>query len=172
MTKIGVISDSHKRSDIAFEAINILKSQKADILIHAGDIVEINTLKYLRNSNLPYVAVLGNNDESLKKYKDEFYLYEEPYKFKFKNLTINLMHYPMYFTKQTDINIYGHTHYFVSFVTQNILYINSGEICARKKPMHEFALIEVNENKFKILKFEKEINAKNWIKKEFILDEN
>lgn len=31
--KIGIISDSHKRSDIALEAIDILKSQKVDILI-------------------------------------------------------------------------------------------------------------------------------------------
>ncbi|ASM38825.1 MAG: YfcE family phosphodiesterase [Campylobacter sputorum] len=173
MAKIGIISDSHKRSDIALEAIDILKSQKVDILIHAGDIVEFDTLKHLRNSHIPYVAVLGNNDESLKKYQNEFYLYEEPYKFKFKNLTINLMHYPMYLTKDANINIYGHTHYFTAFITQNILYLNSGEICARKKPLHEFALVECDENlKFRVFKFQKDIKSTDWTKTEFFLGED
>lgn len=172
MIKIGIISDSHKRSDIALDAIKILQSQSVDLLIHAGDIVELDTLKHMRNTHIPYVAILGNNDDDLRRYKNEFCLYDEPYKFKFKNITLNLMHYPMYFAKDVDINIYGHSHYFVSFVTQNRLYINSGEICARKKPMHEFAIVECDlQKKFNVFKFEKEIKATKWVKKEIAINE-
>lgn len=173
MIKVGIISDSHKRSDVALEAIDILKKENVDILLHAGDIVELDTLKNMRNSHLPYVAIFGNNDEKLKKYSDEFWIYDEPHKFKFKNITFNLMHYPMYLAKDVDVNIYGHTHYFTAFSTQNILYINPGEICARKKPIHEFALLECdNEKRFKIFKFQKAQESTNWIKNEFILDEH
>ena len=66
MLKIGVISDSHHRSDIAKSAIDYLKEKGVDLLLHAGDIVEISTLKDMRDSGIPYKAVLGNNDSFLK----------------------------------------------------------------------------------------------------------
>ncbi|MGB2553937.1 metallophosphoesterase family protein, partial [Campylobacter sp. MOP51] len=62
MTKIGIISDTHHQPNIALEAIKILKDNGAHIILHAGDIVEARTLSDLKDSKLPYVAVLGNND--------------------------------------------------------------------------------------------------------------
>ena len=53
MLKIGVISDSHHRSDIAKSAIDYLKEKGVDLLLHAGDIVEISTLKDMRDSGIP-----------------------------------------------------------------------------------------------------------------------
>lgn len=169
MTKIGVISDSHHRSDIATQAIKILKKQGVHILIHSGDIVELKTLEDMKNSLIPYVAILGNNDANLQKYKNEFNLFYEPYRFQFNHIKFNLMHYPFYFSNAYDINIYGHTHYFQACKNDKSLFVNSGEICARKKPLHEFAMIEFD-SEIKVIKFEKALKSLSWVKKEFCID--
>lgn len=164
--KFGVISDSHHRSDVAKSAINFLKDCGADLLIHAGDIVEHITLKDLKHSNLPYVAILGNNDKELQKYKKEFNLFKEPYNFDFNGFKFRLAHYPYYLKGEADIFIYGHTHVFSVTKCNNSLYLNPGEICARKKPKFECVLVECEKqnfiNSFKIDKFESHINEICW----------
>lgn len=143
MIKIGVISDSHHKSDVAGSAINYLLDKKADLIIHAGDIVEISTLKALKNSKIPYVAVFGNNDNALKDYAKSFKIFKEPKIFNFRGLKIRLMHYPYYIKNDADIVIYGHTHYFAALKSDSSLILNPGEICGRKKPLYEFAIIEI-----------------------------
>lgn len=154
--KVGIISDSHHRSDVARSAINFLKKSGANVLIHAGDIVELSTLNDLKRSNLPYFAILGNNDSSLKEYTEDFSLFKEPYNFEFGGFKFRLAHYPYYLKGDADIYIYGHTHMYSAVQCNNSVYINSGEICARKKPKFECALLECKkqnrENLFKIYK--------------------
>lgn len=169
MLKIGVISDSHHRSDIAKSAIDYLKEKSVDLLLHAGDIVEISTLKDMRDSGIPYKAVLGNNDSFLKSCESEFEIYPEPYDFEFKNLKIRLMHHPFYFENSANLTIYGHTHFFAGVLNGANLTLNSGEICARKKPKHEFAYIEFENSKFRVFKVEKDFGEKFWNQREIIL---
>lgn len=164
--KVGVISDSHHRSDVARSAINFLKDYGANLLIHAGDIVEHVTLKDLKKSNLAYFAVLGNNDKNLARFTKEFNLFKEPYEFIFNEFKFKLAHYPYYLKGDADIFIYGHTHVFSVTQCNNSLYLNPGEICARKKPKFESVLLECDKqnatNFFKIHKFESNINKINW----------
>lgn len=170
MSKIGIISDSHQRVDIAQSAIKYLKNKDIDILLHAGDIVELDTLKIMQKSQIPYKAVFGNNDTLLKAHKDKFNIHKEPYDFKFKNLNLRLMHYPFYFDSTANIVVYGHTHHFFASLQNGTLYINPGEICARKKPFFEFAYVIYSDSNFKV--FYISAHAKNplkWVEKEIKL---
>nr|WP_314069181.1 metallophosphoesterase family protein [uncultured Campylobacter sp.] len=93
---IGVISDSHRETKIAASAIEWLLARGADLLVHAGDIVESETLRLLRQSGKPYFAVLGNNDEALAELKNEFNLHDEPFCTEFARLRLKIMHHPFY----------------------------------------------------------------------------
>ena len=93
---IGVISDSHRETEVAASAIEWLLARGADLLVHAGDIVESETLRLLRQSGKPYFAVLGNNDEALAELKNEFNLHDEPFYTEFAGLRLKIMHHPFY----------------------------------------------------------------------------
>ena len=93
---IGVISDSHRETKVAASAIEWLLARGADLLVHAGDIVESETLRLLQQSGKPYFAVLGNNDEALAELKNDFNLYDEPFCTEFAGLRLKIMHHPFY----------------------------------------------------------------------------
>ena len=93
---IGVISDSHRETKVTASAIEWLLARGADLLVHAGDIVESETLRLLRQSGKPYFAVLGNNDEALAELKNEFNLHDEPFCTEFAGLRLKIMHHPFY----------------------------------------------------------------------------
>ena len=93
---IGVISDSHRETKVAASAIEWLLARGADLLVHAGDIVESETLRLLRQSGKPYFAVLGNNDKALAELKNDFNLYDEPFCTEFAGLRLKIMHHPFY----------------------------------------------------------------------------
>ncbi|WP_297959824.1 metallophosphoesterase family protein, partial [uncultured Campylobacter sp.] len=93
---IGVISDSHRETKVAASAIEWLLARGADLLVHAEGIVAIETLRLLRQSGKPYFAVLGNNDEALTEFKNEFDLYDEPFCMEFAGLRLKIMHHPFY----------------------------------------------------------------------------
>lgn len=93
---IGVISDSHRETKVAASAIEWLLARGADLLAHAEGIVESETLRLLRQSGKPYFAVLGNNDEALAEFKNEFNLHDEPFCTEFAGLRLKIMHHPFY----------------------------------------------------------------------------
>ena len=93
---IGVISDSHPETGVAASAIEWLLAHGADLLVHAEGIVESETLRLLRQSGKPYFAVLGNNDEALAEFKNEFNLRGGPFCTEFVGLRLKIMHHPFY----------------------------------------------------------------------------
>lgn len=150
---IGLLSDSHRKIDLAKACIEKLKEHGAELLLHAGDIVEEKTLKLLEKSGLPYKVVLGNNDDHLKPLVSKYDLHFEPYSFIYKDLDIKMMHRPFYLTPDADLIVYGHTHHFEASVSGKRLFINPGEVCARKKPLCECTLLHVKPSKWKITHF-------------------
>ncbi|WP_297998019.1 metallophosphoesterase family protein [uncultured Campylobacter sp.] len=93
---IGVISDSHRETKVAASAIEWLLARGADLLVHAEGIVASEALRLLRQSGKPYFAVLGNNDEALTEFKNEFNLHDEPFCTEFAGLRLKIMHHPFY----------------------------------------------------------------------------
>lgn len=93
---IGVVSDSRPETGVAASAIEWLLARGADLLVHAEGIVASETLRLLRQSGKPYFAVLGNNDEALTEFKNEFNLRGEPFCTEFARLRLKIMHHLFY----------------------------------------------------------------------------
>ena len=164
--KIGILSDSHLKSDYTKEVIDFLKEIKSDYLVHAGDLCVEKNLKLLEESELKYIAVFGNNDRYLLDLTSNYNIKQEPYYFKIKDTTFKLMHLPYYLTPDSDVVIFGHTHIFECDYKNNTLYINPGEVCAREKPLIECMQLEIKENEYIISRYFKNINEINFTKEE------
>ena len=160
--KIGVISDTHSKIKKAKKAIDRLLEDGAEFFIHAGDIVETEILDMLEATDKKYIAVYGNNDAHLVEYHDKYNLVQEPYYFKLADTKFKIMHLPFYMNGDTEIIISGHTHFFHAEQKGNTLFLNSGEVCARKKPTTEFAMLEVVEEDFFVTHYEKSENEKKF----------
>ena len=161
--KIGILSDSHRKSKRAKRAIDLLMDNGAEFLIHAGDIVEEDVLKTLQNSKLPYVAVFGNNDRHLKGLEKVYSLFPEPYYFELETLRIKLMHIPVYLVPDVDLVIFGHTHTKYINHSGKALFINPGEVCARNKDISECVLLEVLADKYITTYYYRKIKTNEWI---------
>lgn len=165
--KIALVSDSHQKIDYLKDVISFLKEQGCEYLVHAGDICLEESLKILKNSGLRYLAVFGNNDKNLFEYSSKYTIKKEPYYFKIKDISFKLMHLPNYLNPDTNVVIYGHTHKFSCEYINKTLFLNSGEVCAREKPVISCAKLEINENMYIITHYFKNINQKEFVKEEF-----
>lgn len=170
MIKIGILSDSHLKSDYTKEVIDFLKAQKCEYLIHAGDLCIEKNLQLLEESELKYIAVFGNNDRALLSLSSKYNIKAEPYYFKIQDLKFKLMHLPYHLTPDSDIVIFGHTHEFECDYKNKTLFLNPGEVCAREKPLIECAKLEINENEYIITRYYKNINEENFKKEEIIYE--
>ncbi|MBU0633359.1 YfcE family phosphodiesterase [bacterium] len=168
--KIGILSDTHKKSEFAQEIINHLIKNGAEFLIHAGDIVEPKVLEYLKNSGVKYVAVYGNNDAPLVNFHNRYNLVQEPYYFKLANTNFKLMHLPFYMNPDADIVIFGHTHIFECDFKNNTLFLNTGEACARNKPLIECAMLEVTANKYGVTYYNKKPKSSDFSESHFFFE--
>lgn len=151
--KIGIISDSHTKTDRATKAIDMLLEEGVEFFIHAGDIVEEDTLEYLKNTKKRYIAVYGNNDAHLVNVHNKYNLVQEPYYFKLAETSFKLMHLPFYMSNDTDVVIFGHTHKFEVEYKGETLYLNPGEVCARNKPLSECVLLDITPAEFDVKYF-------------------
>ena len=165
--KIGILSDTHRRVDLQKEAIKKLKKESAQYLLHLGDIRLEENLKQLEESNLPYRVVYGNHDRALKDLENRYFIRNEPYYLKIKDITIKMMHLPYYLSPDCDIVLFGHLHKFSVEFKGKTLFLNPGEICARNKNLSECALIEVSKDKYIVNYYYREPEVKEWEVKEF-----
>ena len=168
--KIGILSDSHLKSDYTKEVIDFLKEINSEYLVHAGDLCLEKNLELLENSGLKYIAVFGNNDRHLLSLSSKYNIKQEPYYFKIKDITFKLMHLPYHLNPDSDVIIFGHTHIFECDYKNKTLFLNPGEVCAREKPLIEFIQLEIKENEYIITRFFKNINEKNFTKEEIIYE--
>ncbi|MEA3513429.1 MAG: YfcE family phosphodiesterase [Campylobacterota bacterium] len=168
--KIAILSDSHKKTKLMQDAIDMLKEKNPKYIIHAGDLEIKENLEILKKSKITYISVFGNNDYNLVQHQNDYNIHKEPYYFKMAELTFKLMHIPYYMTPDTNIIISGHTHMFETQYINDTLYINPGEICARNKNLTECALLEIKEKQYKVEYFYKKPEEKQWKKKEYIYE--
>lgn len=165
--KIGIISDTHKKVKKTKNAIAFLLEKKVEFIIHAGDIVETEILQMLKNCSVDYLAVYGNNDTHLMQFHDNFELVQEPYYFKLAGLKFKLMHLPHYMTPDADVIIFGHTHHFHSEFVNDTLFLNSGEVCGRKKPVSECAMLEIFDGEYRVTQYTKPDGKQKFQEKKF-----
>ncbi len=167
MLQIGILSDSHREVQLQKEAIEHLKSEGAQYLLHLGDFEVQENLENLANAKLPYAAVFGNNDRVLTPLAQSYKIAKEPYYLKIKDLKIKMMHHPYYLSSDSDIVLFGHLHKFSVEFKSGTLFLNPGEICARNKNLTECALIKANSNEFIVNYYFKEPKATQWLSREY-----
>ena len=153
--KIGILSDTHTKVDLARDIINLFQRNSVEFIIHAGDIVEVAILDILEESGIRYVAVYGNNDAHLACYHKEYNLVQEPHSFFLAKTKFKLMHLPYYLTPDSEVVIYGHTHSFKLEKKAKTLYLNPGEACARNKPISSCAILQVKDENFFVTRYTK-----------------
>ena len=167
--KIGVLSDSHRKTKMHQEAIDHLLDCGAEYLLHAGDLEIKEHLDMLASTPIPYTAVYGNNDTLLIPLYRKYNIYREPHYFQIDELKIKMMHMPYYMNPDADIVISGHSHMFEVNMVGDTLFLNPGEVCAREKPLSECAMIEVLDGMFKVTHYFRKLKDKEWSKREIEL---
>ncbi len=132
--RIGVISDTH----IPVSADSIPKKlleafKNVDIIIHAGDLVDLSVLDTLKGACKEVIAVAGNMDSHKVKTK-----LPEKEILKIGNFKIGVMHgygppntlieltTKIFKKDNVDIIIFGHSHTAINEKKDNILYFNPG----------------------------------------------
>ncbi len=118
LSTIAVIADTHGK--VPPEALRLIST--AQLILHAGDICDLQTLQTLQNV-LPTVAVRGNND---------FF----PGLAEVERLTLNgvrflIHHYPATFLKSdpdSDWYIFGHIHRPVDEIHNGCRHFNPGTV--------------------------------------------
>ena len=75
------------------------------------------------------------------------------------------MHIPNYMSPDSQIIIFGHTHIFEHQYTNDTLYLNPGEICAREQNKTQCVLLEITDDKYIVDYYFKKPNEKVWNKK-------
>ncbi len=168
--KIGIISDTHHRTKLHKEAISHLLDMGAEYLLHSGDIGSKRHIEMLEESGKPYRVVFGNNDYQLINLGSSYHIYKEPYYLKIDSLKIKIMHLPYFMTPDADIIISGHTHQSHIEFKGGKLFLNSGEVCAREKPISESMLLEVEEGRYIVDRFYRNISDTLWQSERFIFD--
>lgn len=127
MTKLGIISDTHKL--LRPEAMEVLEG--SDLIIHAGDIGNTEIIEKLRTI-APVRAVRGNIDKS--PWGDEF-PYTEAFEFADKYF------YVLHILQDLDLDpaaagfdvvISGHSHIPKIATRNGVLYINPGSAGPRR----------------------------------------
>lgn len=165
--KIGILSDTHSKIKNAKKALDMLIKNGAEFIIHAGDICEHETLELLKNCSKRYVVVYGNNDAHLVKYHNDYNLVQEPHYFKLADTSFKLMHRPLFMTADAEVILFGHTHMFKSEFIKGTLFLNPGESCARKKPLSECAMLEVEEKNFNVTYYYRDKKENEFSTKKF-----
>ncbi|MCT7626828.1 YfcE family phosphodiesterase [Aliarcobacter butzleri] len=164
---IGILSDSHFKVAYQKEVVELFKNERCEYLIHAGDFCCEKNLQLLKESNLKYIVVFGNNDRDLFDLASKYNIKSEPYYFKIEDLKFKLMHLPYHLTSDSNIVIFGHTHKFHCEYTNKTLFLNPGEVCAREEPIISCMQLEINENEYIITRYFRNINENNFMKEEF-----
>jgi putative phosphoesterase len=167
--KIGILSDSHRQTQLHRDTIDYLVSLEVEFLLHAGDIMLEEHLKILEATGLPYACVYGNNDTALIPLFGQYNIFQEPYYFNIDDMKIKMMHLPYYMTPDADMVVSGHTHLFEASLVGETLFINPGEVCAREKPLSECAVVEIIEKQFEVTHYFRQLSQEFWTKREVVL---
>ena len=152
--KIGVISDTHipDRAKAIPEKI-LIEFKNMDMIIHAGDLVDLNTLDALKSICPDVRAVRGNMDpqEVREKLPEKEIIKAGNYKIALMhgsgtpNKLIDLLS-NIFENDNPDIIIFGHSHYPVNEKRGDVLFFNPGSATDKIfSPFNSYGIIEIND---------------------------
>lgn len=152
--KIGVISDTHipeRANEIPQKILDDFKN--VDMIIHAGDLVDLSVLEKLKSVCSNVKAVWGNMDpqEVRKKIPEKEILQIEKHRIGImhgygapNNLVQQLS--SIFKDDKVDMVIFGHAHYSVNERIGGILFFNPGSATDKIfAPYNSYGIIEIND---------------------------
>ena len=151
--KIGVISDTHiahKSEHVPGIILDVFKQM--DMVMHAGDMVDLRVIDELKSVCPKVVAVAGNMDQEAvrKKYPEKEVLEISGYK-------IGLMHgcgSPLSLVEllknafkedKPNIIVFGHSHKPMNEFIDGVLFFNPGSATDFTVDYNSYGIIEINE---------------------------
>lgn len=151
--KIGVISDTHissRHEHIPGIILDVFKQM--DIVMHAGDMVDLSVIDELKSVCPKVVAVAGNMDPEAvrKKYPEKEILEISGYR-------VGLMHgcgSPLNLVEllknvfkedKPDIIVFGHSHKPMNEFIDGVLFFNPGSATDFSAEYNSYGIIEINE---------------------------
>lgn len=154
MIRIAVISDTHIPNQArALPPQSLECFKKADMVIHAGDLVELSVLKELEKVCPKVVAVWGNMDpcEVKEKLPEKKIIEVGKYKigithgYGHPNKIIEIVQ-DKFKNDDIDIVIFGHSHTPFNEKKDGVLYFNPGSLTDKIfSPYNSYGIIEVND---------------------------
>jgi len=160
---IGVTGDTHNNLKNIKKICSIFNENRADLVIHTGDISLPKSLLEFKSLNCPLKVVLGNNDigekEDLKEVSKEFNceINEEPFFFDIESTKICILHHPDLIDEEmilkNDLILHGHTHRFRLEQFENCIIFNPGECAGFMKNKNSIGLIDLKKINPKIINF-------------------
>jgi putative phosphoesterase len=150
---IGLISDSHDNVPYIKKAIQRLKEEKAELVLHAGDYISPFTAKPYAELDAPMIGVFGNNcaeTELLKKVYAEVGCDLRGYftEVEVGGLKIALLHghrkqdVDRAQSGNYDVIVRGHTHKSSISDENGVLVINPGEVCGYVTGTNSIAFLD------------------------------
>ena len=149
---IGVTGDTHNNLKNIKEICSIFNKNRADLVLHTGDISLPKSLLAFKNLECPLITVLGNNDigekELLEEAAKEFdcKIFSEPYFSNLENKKIAVLHHPDIIDDEiissNDLILHGHTHRFRLEKLKNTIIFNPGECAGLMKGKNKVGLVE------------------------------
>lgn len=156
--KVGVLSDSHDHLALLRKALDVLKQEGAELILHAGDYVAPFSVAVLAELSIPWWGVLGNNDgeilgifqKSEGRIKAPFLELEE------RGYRIFVSHFYQpaklaFLSGRYDLVVYGHTHEAIIKEEGERLLVNPGEVCGLLSGRPTVAICDLERRVAKLL---------------------
>ena len=155
---IGILSDSHDNLDAARAAVEILKENGVEQLLHAGDIVAPFTAEVFLGLGIPIEAVFGNNDGERTRLTDLLPgIAMGGRKMKIAGKTVVLVHdrkkLPPRELDFADLLVHGHTHKPEVAREGNRIVVNPGELGGWVTGKKTFAIWDTDADLPEIVEF-------------------
>ena len=162
--KIGIISDTHNNIELTDKAVGIFKSNKIELLIHAGDLTSPKMIDLFKDFDCK--IVLGNGDmdiEDMCSKCDKFGFASIDYTCSFSAAGKNFfvfhgnnvqMFRDAVLSGQYDYIIKGHTHYFENYISNKTRIINPGSLYESDEC--SIVILETETDEVKMIKIEED----------------
>lgn len=155
---VGILSDSHDHLVELKKALDVLQSEGAELILHAGDYVAPFSVRLLMELPVPWWGVLGNNDgeilgltqKSEGRIKGPFLELEE------RGFRIWVSHFYQpakwaFASGHFDLVVYGHTHEAIIKEEGKSILVNPGEVCGLLSGQPTVALCNLEKRVAKLI---------------------
>lgn len=159
--KAAILSDTHENMEAIDSACALIKEEKAELILHAGDIISPIALRRFQNAGALMIAVYGNND-------GERLLLEETirsfgaitqgfYEGELAGKKVLMMHEPrgleaLVRSQSYDLIVYGHTHKVDMRKEGKTTVINPGELGGWLHAEKNFVMMDIPSMEYRLIK--------------------